>query len=377
MADHQPWPAWLRDIRSRLSVTPHYVLWGNVNDQHLIPGPDGWELVDTITAIWRALAAEGYQFVIAHHPVLGAQVLPGDIEARHAAEAATGVQLKPDEPLELTALENLIRKVTTQREVACGVVLHRPTRSMADVDSMDRHEQEFFAAIEGLAAGATPKFLAGRKRHNPVFWVVDREHDLPHWLLADNPSSVRTIVVPVPGLEQRQALAGRLASRLPGATDALTAEQAADELADGSDGMLLRDLIDVVELARDQEIPADDVDAAIRAHRIGAADNPWRRDYLRAKVAQAEREGTVTGRVLGQPAAVTRAFDILKRSVLGLSGAQARSSGRRPRGVLLFVGPTGTGKTELAKALTELILGEGVAPLRFDMSEFRADQSEA
>jgi len=79
--------------------------------------------------------------------------------------------------------------------------------------------------------------------------------------------------------------------------------------------------------------------------------------------------------VVGQPQAVTKTLDILKRAVLGLSGAQATRSGSRPRGVLFFAGPTGVGKTELAKAITELIFGDESAYLRFDMSEFSSDHA--
>ncbi len=378
MTDMSAWPAWLRDIRARLAVTPHFVLWGNVNDLHLVPGASGLEPVPTVTAIWRALAAEGYRFVVVHNPVSGGRVMPEDQETRLAVERATGTPLDKPKPLSLAQQRSLLNHLAQHRDAPCAAIMHRATRVFVDVDRMSPEEQEFFTAVEEQAATAAPKLVGERKLHNPVFWIVDREHDLPHWLLADNPSVVRTIVVPSPDRQQREAMASLIVGGLPGAAgDPGLQERAAQELGERSDGMLLRDLVSVVELAGDQQIPADDVDAALRAHRVGVADNPWRRDYLRDAVADAEASGRVSARVLGQPAAVTRAFDILKRSVLGMSGAQAASSGRRPRGVLLFVGPTGTGKTELAKALTELIFGEGVTPLRFDMSEFRADQSEA
>jgi ATP-dependent Clp protease ATP-binding subunit ClpA len=60
-----------------------------------------------------------------------------------------------------------------------------------------------------------------------------------------------------------------------------------------------------------------------------------------------------------------------------VTGAQARTGGNRPRGVLFFAGPTGVGKTELAKALTQLIFGDERAYIRFDMSEFAEEHTGA
>jgi ATP-dependent Clp protease ATP-binding subunit ClpA len=73
---------------------------------------------------------------------------------------------------------------------------------------------------------------------------------------------------------------------------------------------------------------------------------------------------------MGQGMAVRHASDILKRSRFNLSGAQFSRFSQRPKGILFLAGPTGVGKTELAKAITELIFGSSTHYIRFDMSEF-------
>ena len=72
-----------------------------------------------------------------------------------------------------------------------------------------------------------------------------------------------------------------------------------------------------------------------------------------------------------------KTIDILMRSVMGLTGAHTRSGSSRPRGVLFFAGPTGVGKTEMAKTLTEILFGDERAYIRFDMSEFAEEHASA
>ncbi|WP_431777536.1 hypothetical protein [Ottowia caeni] len=64
------------------------------------------------------------------------------------------------------------------------------------------------------------------------------------------------------------------------------------------------------------------------------ARQPLEKDYLRDKVR--DGQAFIEERVKGQHAAVVKTLDILKRSIIGLTGSQARSGGNRPRGVLFL-----------------------------------------
>lgn len=80
-------------------------------------------------------------------------------------------------------------------------------------------------------------------------------------------------------------------------------------------------------------------------------------------------EQELHGRLISQEQAVKAVSDALRRSVTGMS-----ESGR-PIGSFLFVGPTGVGKTELARTLAEVYFKTEGAFLRFDMSEYQNPES--
>ncbi|MCS4487892.1 ATP-dependent Clp protease ATP-binding subunit [Streptococcus sciuri] len=69
-------------------------------------------------------------------------------------------------------------------------------------------------------------------------------------------------------------------------------------------------------------------------------------------------------RVIGQDEAVSSISRAIRRNRSGIR------SGKRPIGSFMFLGPTGVGKTELAKALAEVLFGDESALIRFDMSEY-------
>ncbi|MFF8943499.1 ATP-dependent Clp protease ATP-binding subunit [Streptomyces sp. NPDC014864] len=76
-------------------------------------------------------------------------------------------------------------------------------------------------------------------------------------------------------------------------------------------------------------------------------------------------EEALHSRVVGQDEAVTAIAQAVRRNRAGMSDSD------RPVGSFLFLGPPGVGKTELAKALAELLFGDENRMVRFDMSEFQ------
>jgi ATP-dependent Clp protease ATP-binding subunit ClpB len=75
-------------------------------------------------------------------------------------------------------------------------------------------------------------------------------------------------------------------------------------------------------------------------------------------------EGRLRQRVVGQDAALERVANSIRRSRAGLSDP------KRPIGSFIFLGPTGVGKTELARALAEFLFDDDRSLLRIDMSEY-------
>ncbi len=101
--------------------------------------------------------------------------------------------------------------------------------------------------------------------------------------------------------------------------------------------------------------------SGVPAERVGEAERE-RLDLLESRLA---------AEVVGQPRAVRAVAAAIRRSRTGL-----RESGR-PIGALLFLGPTGVGKTQLARTLAKHWFGSEKALLRFDMSEYMEQHTVA
>ncbi len=387
-------PRWLRDLDRLLPIRSQFVVSGNIRDSVLSPVGDGWLQVPLLRALWERLKAQGYGYILVYDPADGLRVYPNEPAVVALATQIHELKLQDGAiPMGLESLTTLMRKLAASREARAALVLDFASRLARAPDHLDAGEHRFFVAAEKLSLAATPivpkppegtapatvppaPTFTATPLFNPILWLVNRPQDLPSWFALDS-ERIAALIVGRPDYEARQAAARRLVALLPGHAEADAAQraEAVRRFTDGTDGLSLAALADIAQLAVRQGIPLAGIDDAVRSYKVGATDNPWRKDYLRDKIRNAR--AALEDRVKGQHQAATKTVDILMRSVMGLTGAQARAGSGRPRGVLFFAGPTGVGKTELAKTLTQLIFGDERAYIRFDMSEFAEEHTGA
>jgi ATP-dependent Clp protease ATP-binding subunit ClpB len=118
------------------------------------------------------------------------------------------------------------------------------------------------------------------------------------------------------------------------------------------------------------------IDEAVTAEHIASVVSRWTGIPI-DKMLEGEREKllqmeqNLKRRVIGQDEAVVAVSNAIRRARAGLQDAN------RPIGSFLFLGPTGVGKTELARALAEFLFDDEAALIRIDMSEYMEKHSVA
>ncbi|AIY02626.1 chaperone ClpB [Arthrobacter sp. PAMC 25486] len=122
---------------------------------------------------------------------------------------------------------------------------------------------------------------------------------------------------------------------------------------------------DKPELMVAEEVTADDIAEVISAWTGIPAGRMLQGESQ--KLLQMEQ--VLGSRLIGQSAAVTAVSDAVRRARAGISDPD------RPTGSFLFLGPTGVGKTELAKALADFLFDDERAMIRIDMSEYSEKHS--
>jgi len=379
----QKHPKWLRDINKLLPIRAQFTLSGNIRDLVILPSPEGKDVLMSLqAALWRTLSPMGYGCFLIWDFVDGIRMYPGDNDPARLriANAAAGLDLRSPQPMSLDALAGVARRICDSEQTKSRVALIIDYASrLREEGNLPDEVRKFFTKAEKAALEATPIIHESSKGlretfFNPVVWLTNRQNDMPYWFTLDN-ERIRSIPLPLPDADMRKR-ASKVLWHMIMVKD-ISEEDFTRTLAALTHNMTLNAIRDIIMLANRENIAASDISDAVQSFKVGdmSMQSPWRGDHLRQMIVEAEASQKIEKRVKGQAKAAIKVLDILKRTSIGLTGAQALSAGSRPRGVLFFVGPTGVGKTEMAKTIAQIVFNDDSAYSRFDMSEFSSEHS--
>jgi len=219
------------------------------------------------------------------------------------------------------------------------------------------------------------KIIENIAESNRLIMIALQDSMLPLDYYTNSPK-VAVMEVPIPDRDERKIYFSRHLSSL----NFMDSNQI-DFIANITDGLYVRDLEnilkDIVEANEgNKELSRADVRKIVNRYRIGIEEDPW---------AQLPLSGPPKGiidsagnwfkeRVIGQDHAVAEVVKAIKKSRAGVVGL-ASGQEAKPRAVFFFAGPTGVGKTFLAKKLAEYLFDTEEAFIRIDMSEFKEEHT--
>jgi hypothetical protein len=411
-------PLWTLSMEWELRRGRQVILHGEVNDRFWFDGqPTPFrELLITylagfagaeIVGWWNPV--DGLTFPFAGHQarfdeVRAGQVIErgqgadgaaaaGDADASAEAVQADGASGAPDEraPEQLTPRQQrrgaTMRRLSAPRSAdrlieigdvigAVRMVVSSASASSAfvlqDIDAvLGTGDPSAMTEVLRLRAAMNEAVVPQRAKGSPPFHrnvVIAITGDLsrlPAWLYQEDPRVEPLAISKLDAGERRLAL-----SMLRDGFDGGCGDEGLEALVGPTEGLNGWQLDALARTSVIRRIPVQKASRLLDAYRYNVRTNPW--TQLDINLIR-ESEQRLAKRVIGQEDAVAAVAAALRAAFVGVDFGS--SGAARPRGVFFFVGPTGVGKTELAKAVATLMFGDESAYARFDMSEYQQEHA--
>lgn len=395
-------PKWQRELESFLGIKSGIILEGNVYDEFPMfkydNGEASFDSVDNMEQTILSLIKKEQTVVFFFDPVDGFYCYEGSVDEQkkmllpllegysiHEITKNHGCNVclmpdqkksedkKNDKGRQYVWVSEIIRKIMSDTipfpdKKNVVFVLNFASR----LEACNLWEAESNTMFLNLMA-ATISIQTSQLPCNSLIMVVDKYNDIPAWVYLNNPD-IRTISVCMPDRNTRRLYLENLSNELmPYQLLSREDYEPGKNFVAETEGLKLQELRQILQLAYKKNIKPQDINLAFRLYKYGVLDNPW--ENLENDIL-VHIESKLEERVKGQDEALKKVKTVVTRAVKGLSGLQHSGASHKPKGILFFAGPSGVGKTETAKALAESIFGNENACIRFDMSEYRLEQSD-
>ena len=386
---------WLDNIKRQVGIRRGIILHGDVLDVCYDTVSTTYRPV--LEVVTRTLKERGFDQVLVWDRFSGVENVPSDKWASMVKEATFGESLNDDDAEDDYDVGPRSAPADSSQGVAppnaddfLAVVYHfmlHPKKEriafvldwsqylFGNANALSEQERQWLLILSKAIRNAPVPLddIDGLSRPtNVVVLFCQKLGAIPPSLYQSNPS-IQEIIVSPPARIEREHFIKRNIDKWSLRAIPKPGELAFSDFVDSLEGMSLRDLQQLVRLSRQVSGEPLTYERLINLYRYGEQKSPWE-DLSRSKLATIR--DTLKNRVKGQDDAVDKVAGVIIRAFTGLSGLQHSKKQRMPKGSLFFVGPTGVGKTELAKSLAQFLFGDEDACIRFDMSEFNHEHSD-
>jgi len=369
MIDNIQIPKWQKELMSFKGIISTFIIEGNISDEYPFFKNDReiefLSLNDLIPEIFNSLGTEGL------YDIKYCDLIFGITE--RGFSASENLDKKTESPDNILLYSEKIRQTITIGTTENGkcknnlIIVNFTSRFLNSPDPMTQTEIAFFQNL--FYASNNPQQI--NSLTNSLILVVNKLNDIPAWFYINNPN-VRTITIPNPDRATRSIYIDNYFDCF---SENKTAEldRIKTKFIDITEGMKILELSELQRLHEKSHIPAEEITDAVTIYKYGFKDNKW--SQIKEKLNAINMKEVICKRIKGQGHIIDKIVKVIKRAVVGLSGVQ-HTSGTKPRGILFLAGPTGTGKTETVKVVTDLLFQDEKTLIRFDMSEYSAEHAD-
>lgn len=364
-------PKWQNDLSIYKSFKTTFIIDGNINDMQVYINESGesYQLYSTGQFLYNFLVDAGYDAVAFYNRVDGFYNKYNSEHIKKLKEFIKG------EEVELDCATKTIRQILDNVNYPSAVVVDLASMLTSEPDRLSDEEINYMSRLflSSTSCKEGQSSSTGKLLNNLLILIVNKVNDVPTWFYINNPY-VRTIHVSKPDKDIRKAFAMQNISAFYDYKELEGSEidKRIEEFANLTEDFTNIEMNGLITLCEVRQISARKIKDAINLYKYGETESKW--DQIPDEKIQNVKE-ELKKRVKGQDAAVQKAADVLSRACAGLSSIQTNAFGH-PKGVMFFAGPTGTGKTELAKAIAEFVFGDESYLTRFDMSEYSQEHSD-